>query len=344
MIFYEKTSNANLPEKLIPDFNETPELSSMSWCRLNKDSSLQIDESAYSLELLLVLQGFTGQFVSMEQYQNLLFVLGLYTISSTEICQNYKEILTRFENFSTNSIKNFKEMLNFFQFPFEYNKNMSLAENRHEFKDFFSCLTNVRCAVVEGAHRCEAACRMLQGFVMAYPVPLIQQNFELSPTCTLFKPIGTQVYYCQSDNLKLNSTVLKHLRQISEKLAKQKTLIVPQTWQLFFNKVIEDMKNKTKLQQVLFDTQEEFYHEEVAYRDFNSNAMQSYKIKMYLHEVLTKAIFEYKPCKELLQLCKTQKPTAEKWITDTKKWFSLTSKPYQVVSKYKAEHKFFSFV
>ena len=61
---------------MAPEVNEPPALSSMSWCRLKNQPKLNLDEKAYEINLLLVLQGFTAQFVSKEQYEQLLFILG----------------------------------------------------------------------------------------------------------------------------------------------------------------------------------------------------------------------------------------------------------------------------
>src|SRR5687768_44438 len=110
------------------------------------------------MELILLSEDVTSQFVSMEQYLQLLFVQGQKADSSAGDQQNYKQILKLFNTFSTNSVDNFKAMLSGLQFPFEYMQNKTLAENSCEFKDFFSFLTNNKCAVIEGAHHCEAAC------------------------------------------------------------------------------------------------------------------------------------------------------------------------------------------
>ena len=81
--------------------------------------------------------------------------------SSTGIQQTYKEILKLFNEIDTNSPEGFQDMLHAFEFPFIYNKKKTIAQNIRDFKDFFSYLTNIRCALVEGSHWCEAACCML---------------------------------------------------------------------------------------------------------------------------------------------------------------------------------------
>ena len=111
------------------------------------------------MELQVVLRDYTAQFVSLEKYQQLLFVLGQKPQNKTG--QSSKEVLTLFNDFPTNTEHNFKAMLDWLQFPYVYDVKKSLAENRRDFQDFFSCLTPIRCAVVEGGHRIEAASRVL---------------------------------------------------------------------------------------------------------------------------------------------------------------------------------------
>ena len=88
---------------------------------------------AYKMELELVLRDFTAQFVSLEQYQQLMFILGQRANSLAGNHQCYKKVLTLFNKFHTNSIENFEDMLDQLQFPFFYNRNKSLEENRHDF-------------------------------------------------------------------------------------------------------------------------------------------------------------------------------------------------------------------
>ena len=99
--------------------------------------TLNFADIAFEIEVLLVLQGFTAQFVTKEQYQQLLFVLGQKGNSSTVDLQNYKVLLKLFNDFHTNSVDNFKDMMTAFEFPFVYDENKSLPENRCDFKDFF---------------------------------------------------------------------------------------------------------------------------------------------------------------------------------------------------------------
>src|SRR5688572_20845108 len=106
--------------------------------------------------------------------------------------------------------------------PYIYDIKMSLAENRREFKDFFSFLTNIRCAVVEGGHCCVSASRTLQGYLLGDSIPLKQKDINVPKNNTLYKPIQTQVYYCQDENKKLDETVLKYVQKISAKISEQK--------------------------------------------------------------------------------------------------------------------------
>ena len=120
LLFFEKVN-----ENMAPNLT-APELTSMSYCRLRSDSSLNLPKSAYELELQLVLRGVTAQFVSEHQYKQLQFILGLKPNSSTEIQQTYKEVLELFKKFHTNSPENFQNMLGALDFPFIYNKKQLL--------------------------------------------------------------------------------------------------------------------------------------------------------------------------------------------------------------------------
>lgn len=57
-----------------------------------------------------------------------------------------------------------------------------------------------------------------------------QNVVVVPPTSTLFKPIQTQVYYCEEDDKQLEETDLKYLRGKSKKVADQKGLIVKISW------------------------------------------------------------------------------------------------------------------
>ena len=284
----------------------------MSYCTLKTDSSSKLPKLAFELDLQLVLRGVTAQFVSKDQYKQLLFILGMKPNSSTGSQQTYMEVLELFKEINTNSSDSFQDMLGALEFPFVYNKKKSIAQNRRDFKDFFSYLTNIRCAIVEGSHRCEAACRMLQGYLLGEELPLEYCAIHIPPTSTLFKLMGIQVYHCQDAHPKLNNNVLKELQGKSQKVAEQKELVVQETWHNFFSKVYDDIVNDIELKQVLYKTQEDFYLEDVNYDNISKLDVQSNQIKMCLHKILTKAIFEYCPCKDLLNLIrKGKKPKPE---------------------------------
>ena len=275
LLFYEKINNTNLTDHQMSHKKLLPILSSMSWCKLKKGSVLNIDELAYTLELRLVLDQFSAQFVTSDQYQQLLFILGQKINSHDENEQDYEQVLTLFKSFNTCSIESFKSMINQLQFPFIYDKIKSLAENRHDFQDFFSCLTNIRCAVIEGAHCCEAACQLLHGYDLGDPVPLDEKRFNIPSNSTLFKKVGTQVYYFQEEDMILSDDVLNQLKKISEELAEQKDLIVHVSWHSFFNKLADDINMHANLNKLLYDTQEEFFKEEIHYREISSEDLIS---------------------------------------------------------------------
>ena len=337
LLFYEKISNKDY--HLVPTPIGIPELSSMSYCRFKRNSVENLEESAYDLNLLLVLDGFTAQFVTKKQYQKLLFILGQKVNNPAANEQNYQNILQLFNSFHTSSIDNFQDMLHQLQFPYVYDSKKTLGQNRRDFKDFFSCLTNIRCAVIEGSHRCEAACRVLQDYDPSDEIPMEQYPHFIPPTSTLFKTISTQVYYCERDGMELNTDVLKYFKKLSKKVSVQKELIVIQSWQLFFSRVLRDIISNKELLQVLFKTQEEFYMEDLPNKEFGNPNVQSNHIKKLLHEVLTNAIFEYCPCSDLLKMIKKNKPTSEEWKKCPPIWLSLSTEPFQHVS----EHTMFLF-
>ena len=132
LFFYEKIHSTDLQ-------GGQSKISSMSLCQVNK-AEIHLPVSAYEVELVLVLSNVTAQSVTKEQYQQLLFILGQNQnqkspFAATE--QTYKEVLKLFNNFNMATKENFQDMIHNLQFPFEYNENRTLAENRHDFKDFF---------------------------------------------------------------------------------------------------------------------------------------------------------------------------------------------------------------
>ena len=157
--------------------------------------------------------------------------------------------------------------------------------------------------MIEGGHHCEAACRTLQGFQLGDTIPLSHKDDEIPSGSTIFKPIPTQLYFPQNDELKLNDTILQHLKAKSKHLAEQKEKIVRLTWHDFFVHIADDINNHPDLQLYLFEDQSAFYSKEVHYRDIcTEQGGKSQKIRKYLNEILTNAIFEYQPCKSLLNV------------------------------------------
>ena len=114
----------------------------MSYCKLSNVkfplvSDNNIDNSAYSMELLLSIRNMTAQFVSREEYQQLMFILGFKNFSSDDMAQDYQPILSLFREFNTATEDKFKDMIQKLQFLFVYDEHSDLAQNRHVFKDIF---------------------------------------------------------------------------------------------------------------------------------------------------------------------------------------------------------------
>ena len=173
---------------------------------------------------------------------------------------------------------------------------------------------------MEGGHHCKAASQTLQGFQLGDFIPLTQNPLDVPLNSTLFKPVHTQVYFCQNDDVNLDKTVLKYLQGISWKVANQKNLIVQTTWHNFFDHVVDDINGHGELQEELFETSDDFFAEEVTYKQISSKNLRSNIIKKYLHEILTNAIFNYHPCKDLLDVFdESVKPKIEDWGSDTNK-------------------------
>ena len=130
-----------------------------------------------------------AQFVLKEHHELLWFVLGQKPANAPG--KSCKKVLTPFNDFPTHTAYNFKEMLYQLQLLYVYNTKKSLAENRHDIQDFCSCLTSLRCAVVEGGHPCEAASCTLQGYKLCDPIQLVPKEKELKVlvTSTLFRPV-----------------------------------------------------------------------------------------------------------------------------------------------------------
>ena len=66
-----------------------------------------------------------------------MFILG-QDVNKTDVNQqNYMEILQLFNHFPTDTAEKFKDMISQLQFPFVYDKEKMLGQNRRDFKDFF---------------------------------------------------------------------------------------------------------------------------------------------------------------------------------------------------------------
>ena len=334
LLFYEKVNDkSKLQVGMVPT-KQTPKIFSMSKCRLNQEIDLNIDGLKEDLELSFEYDTASAQYVTLEAYQQLLFLLGLRFHVIADIHQDYKLIFIVFKMFHMGTKENFKRMLKELDFPFLYDDNKSLSQNRHEFNSFFSCLTNVRCAVVEGGHRIEASCCILQGYKLGDPLPLeYRPDIVVPATSTLFKSIPTKVYYCCSGEMQLNQDHLNSLKAISENIANNKQYFLEKDWKWWWTKLLTMITDNEKLKKLLYKFQSDFNNEEVNFREIGSAAQKIVKIRTVLHEILSKAIFENQPCSNLIHLVKGKaKPTIEKWKIPNNKWLLFTADPYQLVS------------
>ena len=212
--FHEKIPKPKGDQLLIAE--EPPEISSVSWCKLKNWNGTKLDCWAYDLEIRFKLADATAQFVSLETYELLLFVLGQKPHNVPG--QSCKEVLTLFNEFRSNTEYSFKKMLHQLKLPFVYDEDKSLAQNRYDFKDFFSCLTNIICAVIEGGHRCEAASRILQGFCLGDSIPLEHNEIKILETSTLFNDmllcctiVKMKKRYCMDKSLTILKISVKRL-------------------------------------------------------------------------------------------------------------------------------------
>ena len=77
LLFYEKIIEPKPSSKdKAPSLPICPEISSMSLCELRKTTKFGVEDLAYEMKLRLILRNFTAQFVTVEKYEQLLFVLG----------------------------------------------------------------------------------------------------------------------------------------------------------------------------------------------------------------------------------------------------------------------------
>ena len=99
---------------------ETPKIFSMSKCRLNQEIDLNIDGLKEELKLSFEYDTVSAQYVTLEAYQQLLFLLGLKFHVNADIHQDYKLIFMVFKLFHMGTTENFKRMLKELDFPFLY--------------------------------------------------------------------------------------------------------------------------------------------------------------------------------------------------------------------------------
>ena len=109
LLFYKKISNAD--SELVPNMNNKPKLSSMSYCRFKKNSTISLPEGADELALLLVLENFMAWFVTKKHYLHLMFILGQDVKTTGVNHQAYMEILQLFNPFPMDTAENFEEMI-----------------------------------------------------------------------------------------------------------------------------------------------------------------------------------------------------------------------------------------
>ena len=270
ILFYEKM----MKKQDQPTIDEVPEVISMSRCKLEKEVTEKFDATAHELDLLLLFKDITAQFVSDEAMEQLLFILDI-DIKEVKSPLVYQKILTCFKEFHTASVDNFKAMLDKFNFPYEYDDGKHLTENRRLFKDFFSCLSNIRVAIVEGSHRCEATCRTLHGYQLGDPLPLKHLEITIPETSTIFQPIDIVVYYPKDKNQKLDNDVLKYCKGISEHIADYKVLFIERTRHYFWNELWKDITEHSELQKLLYDKQADFFAENMSYRHRTKQQIKS---------------------------------------------------------------------
>lgn len=190
--------------------------------------------------------------------------------------------------------------------------------------------------MVEGGHRIEAACRILQGYKLGDPLPLVyDKNVHVSLSSTLFKSIPTRVYYYRKEEGSLIQDHLSSLQKISEAIANNKEFFLEKDWKWWWTELTNKISGHAELKTVMFEYQSDFYKEDVNFRAVGRTEVKTVQIRTILHEILTDFIFNVRPCKNLLQLItKKKKPTVEDWKEPTEKWCHLTCDPYQLVSNF----------
>ena len=111
----------------------------------------------------------------------------------------------------------------------------------------------------------------------------------------------------------LNNAARKELKRMSQKISEQKKFIVKDTWAQWMTTVLDQIIAHEELQKVIYQHQKDFYLEDVYHRFVSYDTVPSNQIKKYLHEILTNAIFEYNPCKELILSSKKNKQRTMEW-------------------------------
>ena len=115
---------------------------------------------------------------------------------------------------------------------------------------------------------------------------------------------------------------------------RKKKFVVKDDWSQWIKNVLDEIIEHDDLEKLLFNKQKDFFLEDVYHCKISEPDVHLNQIKKYLHEILTEAIFEKHPCKELLLVFQKKKqPSKEKWSSDVNFWLSLNADPYPKVSE-----------
>ena len=101
----------------------------------------------------------------------------------------------------------------------------------------------------------------------------------------------------------------------------------------FFTRVLDEIIEDKRSADVMYKKQEDFYKEDVHYKEIGSEDICLNQIKKHLHCILTRAVFEYKPCCELLVHCQ-KKTDRKEWSSSKIKWLYVNTVPYHQVSQF----------
>ena len=110
-------------------------------------------------------------------------------------------------------------------------------------------------------------------------------------------------------------------------------MIVRDTWAQWMTTVLDEIVAHVELQDVLYTYQREFFQEDVYHRDISKDHVRSNEIKQYLHEIMTNAIFNWCPGKDLVSNAK-KAVDRNRWSSNEVFWLSLNAAPFSRVSKY----------